>query len=363
MKKINASININDKKYSSYLKNNAWTLCLGAGICQGILPNWFELTRRVINSTFKYNWDAFTFKTITESIPFSLDGWLQACQNHLVSNGSTIEDFYSILEQSLYYELVEKAKVKKLEKELKIFLNNPKRLTKSQLLPLCDFFDSEYQRTTILQLKDILLNKDRRITRPAEIITFNADPLLSSLLIIYAVKLGYEETGIYNFQYEEYIKVTRPFETGVKKIPIYHLHGSIAPPQLDSFLSKKEARDNLVFAEGAYTKIAGTMLSWAQNMFLHFAINRKMVFLGLSMSDPNIRRWLSWTTENMKAQLEIYTKSNPDFTKHLWITRINKNSELNVVLEASLKHMSVKPGWINNWNELELGLLNLMGKH
>lgn len=359
---MKSSIDITNKKYRAYLKNNSWTLCLGAGICNGILPNWFELTRRVVNKTFNYNYNSVEFKKIIDDIPFSLDSWLQVSLNYIQSNGKSVDDFYTILEEELFHDLLKEASAQNLEKQMRIFLNNPKRLVKEELLNLCTFFETKYPDSTLLQLKNVLLDKDNRIFRPQQIVTFNADSLLSSLLVIYSVRESYYTKDDYNFHYEEYIRVTRPFQNGFTKIPIYHLHGAIFPRQFNSHISKSDARDNLVFAEASYTKIAGSMLSWAQNMFLHFSLNTKMIFVGLSMSDPNIRRWLSWSTDNINAQLEVYKGKKEDFAKHLWINRKPIDKKIEALLETSLKHLSIKPGWVDDWKDLQTGLLNIMGK-
>jgi ferredoxin len=70
------TINLSEPKYAHYLRVFAkqdWVLCLGAGICKGILPDWFELTLRLVNSTFKTKWTDKEFKEITNTVGFSLD--------------------------------------------------------------------------------------------------------------------------------------------------------------------------------------------------------------------------------------------------------------------------------------------------
>jgi hypothetical protein len=69
---MNDSIDLKDKKYFAYLKNTEWTLCLGAGVCDKMLPNWSELTRRVVNECFGLTWDKPKFESETSKIGFSL---------------------------------------------------------------------------------------------------------------------------------------------------------------------------------------------------------------------------------------------------------------------------------------------------
>jgi hypothetical protein len=268
---------------------------------------------------------------------------------------------YSILEKQLYSDLIELAEKDGHGNTIAILLNNPTRLNKEQLLWACDFFEKHFADSTLLQLKNVLLNETEGIVLPKTIITFNADSLLYSLIVIFSVKQNFVKTKEYNFHFQKYFQVIRPFEVGSVKIPICHLHGGIFPNPIKKTKNKNDSRDNLIFAETSYTKIAGSMHSWAQNSFLFHATNTKMVFIGLSMSDPNIRRWLSWTAESLHAQMEAYKGKQETILRHVWVKTKPKDIETQKLLEPSLKHLSTKIGWLNDWSKLEGGLLNLIG--
>ena len=183
-------------------------------------------------------------------------------------------------------------------------------------------------------------------------------------MVIFGVYNHYKKTGEYNYPQEDYVRVTRPFETGrEKKIPILHLHGAIYPQIPVDRKIKNDSRDNLIFAESSYSKAAATMSGWAQNVFSYTATNSKMIFLGLSMSDPNIRKWLNWSTENINNQLDSFKgDDNNKIIKHIWIQPKPINESTQKFLENSLIHLGTKPGWINSWQDVEKGILNLMGK-
>ena len=73
------TINLSEKKFNNYLRsftNQSWVLCLGAGICNGILPDWNELTLRLVNYTFNTNWSKEDFRNHSNSTGFSLDSWI-----------------------------------------------------------------------------------------------------------------------------------------------------------------------------------------------------------------------------------------------------------------------------------------------
>ncbi|VVV00452.1 MULTISPECIES: SIR2 family protein [Mesonia] len=361
---MNSSILTTSEKAYSYLDNTNWTLCLGAGICKGILPDWFDLTRNVVNEIFNFNWSENDFKENIDKIGFSLDSWLQAALNKNLKDGNTIDDFNFILEKNLYQNIIRKAEDYRLGEALAVMIHNPHWIKKKESIGIVEFFEKEYSNSTLIQLKNILLDSDDKLTRPESIITFNADPLLHSLVVIFGVYNHYKKTGEYNYPQEDYVRVTRPFETGrEKKIPILHLHGAIYPQIPVDRKIKNDSRDNLIFAESSYSKAAATMSGWAQNVFSYTATNSKMIFLGLSMSDPNIRKWLNWSTENINNQLDSFKgDDNNKIIKHIWIQPKPINESTQKFLENSLIHLGTKPGWINSWQDVEKGILNLMGK-
>lgn len=359
---MNDSIEIKSDKAFNYLNNNPWTLVLGAGICKNILPDWMDLTLNVVNETFSFSWDWKEFKSKSDEVGFSLDSWLQAALNKFIQEGKSVDDFNLLLEKHLYGGLLDMAKPFGVDDAIKVMIHNPHWLKQGELFNVIQFFETQFSNCTLLQLVDALLDSDPKIYRPESIITFNADPLLHSLLIVYGIKLHHEKTGEYNFPVEDYVRVTRPFESGDKKIPILHLHGSIYPQFPTKRKLKTDSRDNLIFSELSYTRTAGIMNSWAQNVFSYKSTHNRMVFLGLSMSDPNIRRWLSWSAENINTQLEVFTGSYSPAVKHLWIKPKNKDKQLNDFFSHSLIHLSTKPGWIDDWGDVNKGLLNLMGK-
>jgi hypothetical protein len=81
------TINLRDDKYLNYLKsftNQNWVLCLGAGVCRGILPDWYNLTLKLVNVVFKKSWTNVEFKEVSNEVGFSLDSWIQGCFNKLI---------------------------------------------------------------------------------------------------------------------------------------------------------------------------------------------------------------------------------------------------------------------------------------
>jgi hypothetical protein len=357
-------IDINSVKNKGLLHANPWVMVVGAGVCQGLLPTWYELTKRIYNICFKQNLDNTSFKIFFESSSFGLDSIIQASLNQHIKDGGNNESFSELLQEQLYLDLLQNAEKHNIKKSLIKLFYSTKSFTKEEVISVCDFFDNEYGSTTVLKIVKVLIEKQNETRLPTAIITFNADSLLYALLILYNIKIQYNKTGIYKQVEKPFKQIVRPFEVWGNKIPIFHLHGAISPNNPDSYTKRKvklrDSRNNLIFWESTYAKIAGSMFSWAQTNFLYNSLSNTLVFIGLSMSDPNIRKWLSWTTENINIQIEEFTGKKVNILKHLWIKPIPKEKHEKAFYEASLTHLSVKIGWINSWNDFEEGFKNIL---
>lgn len=355
------TITLSEPKFENYLRQFSttnWILNVGAGVCFGILPNWFDLTLNLVNNTFSKNWDKKEFKRISDDVGFSLDSWIQGCYNELIAQGKTVDDFNKSLEVALYKELLENADKNDVKESLIRLFESPKNIKKKQLLKLYDFFESNYSWTTLIQIVKALVFADDKAKLPCAIITFNADSLLHSLIVLYSIKHRLDKTGEFTIPKEPFRKVTRTFQTWGDNIPIFHLHGSLSPTS--SKREVKDSRDSLIFLESSYNEVASNMYSWAQTNFLYSAQNCKMVFLGLSMSDPNIRRWLSWTSQAYIAELSAETNGKAKSLPHLWIRTKASSKDVQDFLDVSLRHMGVKIGLIDDWGKVGETLSKIM---
>jgi hypothetical protein len=356
------TINLSEPKFKNYLRsftNQSWILCLGAGICRGILPDWFGLTLRLVNSTYQTEWTNVEFKEITNKVSFSLDSWIQGCFNKFKSEGKSIHDFNKLLENCLYSDLLRKAEEENLRESVIEMFEYPKKIKQKKLLQLCEFFERNYGHTTLMQIVKALVDTENGSKLPTAVITFNADSLLHSLIVIFNIKLQFEKTKKYHFPKEDFRKVTRTFQSWADCIPIFHLHGSISPTTEDCD-KIKDSRDSLIFLESSYNEVASNMYSWAQTTFLYSATNSKLVFIGLSMSDPNIRRWLSWTNHVYLKELNSFTEGKGQSLPHLWIKTKDSSESVQNFLDLSLWHMGVKIGLIDDYQKIEEILKKIM---
>jgi hypothetical protein len=78
---------------------------------------------------------------------------------------------------------------------------------------------------------------------------------------------------------------------GEQPIPVYHLHGFL--PSTTEHRRSREAPDALIFTDAQYWTSAATPMSFA-NRTMAFALHdSRCVFMGTSMTDINMIRWLA----------------------------------------------------------------------
>ena len=81
------------------------------------------------------------------------------------------------------------------------------------------------------------------------------------------------------------------------EVGIYHVHGFIPQEKGDY---KNLAKSLLVFSEEGYHKLLLEPYNWANITQLNYLINNCCVFIGLSMTDPNLRRLLEVAAQKQR---------------------------------------------------------------
>jgi hypothetical protein len=126
---------------------------------------------------------------------------------------------------------------------------------------------------------DYALAGSRRITR---VVTLNADELLRE-----ALRRRRGDRDRY-WRTEDHAVYEEPSGRGAQPIPIYHLHGFL--PRGGAFESLSEHR--LVFTDSQYW-LSGTSQASLANRTMNAALaDSHCIFIGLSMTDSNLLRWL-----------------------------------------------------------------------
>jgi hypothetical protein len=143
-----------------------------------------------------------------------------------------------------------------------------------------------------------------------------------------------------------------------QKIPIYHCHGSIAPLERAG-KKPRDRRDRLVFLEQEYLAMSSSRSTWAQTAFLFHAQTTRMAFCGLSMSDQNIRRWMSAIESEKSIDYPSGGSGNRINPEHIWIRPKPEDALAQQILLSSIVHLGVRPAWLTRWADLQKGLSNL----
>lgn len=223
------------------------TLVLGSGLTIPYeVPSWFRLVEDLWRTTF--NQPMPKVAEIPQSLPMALDR---------IADRLGTARFISALRRRIYEGV-------RLPSELA----SPEQRT--SLACVARLLVREYNR-----------GERRRISR---VITFNVDDLLERAV----AQLCPDKP------------VLRPVARashhparglGEQPIPVYHLHGFL--PSTTEHRRSREAPDALIFTDAQYWTSAATPMSFA-NRTMAFALHdSRCVFIGTSMTDINMIRWLS----------------------------------------------------------------------
>ena len=86
-----------------------------------------------------------------------------------------------------------------------------------------------------------------------------------------------------------------------------------------------------------------------------------MIFVGLSISYANIRRWMLLTNEAVARDYELLAGGQRINPQHLWITSRPSDPALERLRLVSLLHLWVRPAWIDDWSQVAQGIANMLG--
>lgn len=252
------------------LIDNQLTLVCGAGVSRdSSIPAWNELLINILNEVFSNDCDLNTESKVTaeDLLP------LMPQSNLILGKYLKMilkDDFYRVVQKHLY-----------------LYYNQNR-----DFKPIVQGTEAINYALETNMMKAIveLARPKRRGNRLESIITFNFDDLLEHAL---------------TKNHIEYCSIWKEGQThGINELPIYHVHGFL-PNERDI----KEP--NLVFSEEAYHSQFIDPYSWSNLIQLNTFSKNVCLFVGLSLSDPNLRRLLdiSWR-RNQRCRHYIIMKKN-----------------------------------------------------
>jgi hypothetical protein len=213
-----------------------------------------------------------------------------------------------------------------------------------------------YNNASPLRIAEAIATVSNTDRRPIAIISFNAEPLLFALINrCYALK---NPSALSDSTIKVLARRTDELEMDTRgHIPFYHVHGVMPIPGADRF-NRLLSSGKLVFSEEQYLGLSRSVYSWQSATFLNCCTHHRIVFVGVSFSDPNLRRWLSWEYESRRKELQrIGVPGTRPF--HFWLKkrpneraaddRISVEQKL---VDKSVEHLGVRVVWLNDWNEV-----------
>lgn len=149
------------------------------------------------------------------------------------------------------------------------------------------------------------------------------------------------------------------------EIGIYHVHGFL-PQEKDNY--ENLTKSLLVFSEEGYHKLMLEPYNWANINQLTYMMNNTCLFIGLSMTDPNLRRLLEIAAQKKKEineDCQHYVIMRRFRIKEKVETKSIKSFErVNEALQESFfKELGVNVIWIDEFDEIPILLKQIKGDY
>ncbi|MDD2599766.1 MAG: SIR2 family protein [Kiritimatiellae bacterium] len=219
-----------------------------------------------------------------------------------------------------------------------------------------DYTDSSLERAKSLKAIGDVLIKDRQLDIPKirRVITFNVDSLLEE----YLLKFSNKENDVVPHPITQWYQAAMHYKPG---IDIYHLHGFMPSEHLKKFVEKKpikqkyyESSKDVVFGDDEYWDMTSSPASLPNVVMLNALHDSHCIFIGLSMNDPNIARWLALRANEIKESKRIQPMGDDGtdnlLTRHYWFesdpASANKGSKSERCMK--IKQFKLKKSWLKS---------------
>jgi hypothetical protein len=307
-------------------------LALGAGISAGCkIPNWPELLCRMGDRCL----GARGHDLIADLIQSGMT--LPAIAGVLESKRPKAAKFLDLLSAELYrdFPFHEVIHDQRQRRELTKFVadSNP---TMRAVAALC------------VQRKS--KNEFTASDRVRAVVNFNVD----SILRTYA-----------RSRYDTYL--FRTIESASKlsksgRIPIYHMHGFLKFYKSARVDDDEEVR--CVFTEGEYYDFFNRPNSLFNYTFLYLLREYNCLFIGMSMTDENIRRLLHYSTAERRDRAREMGKVSTDHLalRHFSILKKSGSAKRDELKDIALRRLGTRVLWINDFAEIPKRLAYVYGE-
>jgi hypothetical protein len=324
---------------STVTARQGWTLCIGSGISRGAFPDWPTLVARLIDRVSGTVNGPHVARLLRSA---TLDGLIEGAKDVLNVDRDT---FAQVLSEELYRDLRAASGAHWGDVVEALMHATPQTIAVDKWQSLKWIMDSLPQKPSAGSISRVLASVVETDKAPKAVISFNTESLLLALT-----------RGELNFRGNRrrvFCPMTSLLSVRTAKgIPYIFCHGLLSPPgaALPHPNIVRPGVDKLVFSESEYSQVANSVFSWQSASFLSFATQSSMVFVGLSFSDPNLRRWLAWTHSNRLADLNANGFQGAS-TAHYWIKQKTSDQREMRWIEAYVAHLGVQLIWIDTWDD------------
>lgn len=329
---------------------SGWTLCIGAGTSYPMFPNWYALVTDLVSQDIGPD----KAKDIMPSLSngFGLDALVQAGRDRLGLSSDRFADFLSNRLYAGVNQKLSNAEWKIFRKGLAVF--HPGDMPASDWTEFQKIVSSHFPSVSATDLASAVVDAEDVGCGPAAIISFNAEPLLYALINAQVSMNGPTK------QKSLLDRITRSLSNRTSgRIPYIFCHGLLpieGHPSPDW-----HSIDKLVFSETEYLQVVNSGFTWQSSTFFENCMSRSVVFVGLSFSDPNLRRWLGIMHQNRTRELRSIGRGDVSSAHHYWFRTVPTSTEEARWVEAAVAHLGVRLIWLRDWSEAGLALRSILG--
>jgi len=349
--------------FAEAYNSEGWALCIGAGTSGPIFPSWVELSQQLFSGTTTGIDPVVADETFNQlASRYSPDAMLEACRDRL---GISDNKFAELLVDKLYTPSSKMMSPSDYQIFLECLASRaPGSMSDPKWKEFKKLTTLYLNKTSAFRLAGPVYKACLNDMPPRAILSFNAEPLFFTLLS-HAIweqlwKLGSKRSKDATPKAVFRMVPRSVFANVYGRIPYYFIHGLLPVPVRKRKHTVLSSEDKLVFTETAYLSLANSVYSWQAATFLNTCASHKVLFVGVSLSDSNMRRWLAWVHFNRLRELQELGKPVNSSTHHVWINTIKPELDMRW-LEALVAPLGIRILWIQDWNELEATVEHLFG--
>lgn len=141
------------------------------------------------------------------------------------------------------------------------------------------------------------------------------------------------------------------FDLDMSGFQIFHPHGFL--PRLDILTKYRDYSNNrIILSEDDYHDLYSTPNSWANIVQLGLLLNSYVLFIGMSLKDPNIRRLLDICSKFQKRQKYYAILKNPQYHPEAKGWEGAAYAGFQRIEEESLNDIGITPIWVDTYDEI-----------